>query len=250
MAREKESKIYSQLPQIYGYIMRKIDYNIWAEYIYSIVNEYLTKKPKILELAAGNCSLAKYFSEFYPQITASDISINMLKENPSITLPKVCCDMTRLPFKSKFDLIYCAFDSVNYLMTRKKLLELFREAYFLLNQNGIFTFDVSLERNSLLHTKMPERKGMYNGIRFKQISEYDKLKRIHKNIFEIKLKSGEIYTESHKQKIYPFETYFELIELAGLFTVECLKAFSFDSGTAESERVQFIVKRSPQNSGE
>jgi len=245
--QNKESKIYSKLPLIYSHIMQKINYKIWAEYIYSIVNEYLPKKPILLELAAGNCKLAKYLSEFYPQVISTDISLNMLKAGSNVLVHKVCCDMTMLPFKRKFDLIFCAFDSVNYLTSRKKILDLFREIYCLLSENGIFTFDVSLERNSLIHTKQPVRGGIYKGIRFKQESEYDRLSRIHKNIFKIKMSNGEIYTELHKQKIFPFESYFELLELAGLYTVDCLNAFTFDEGKPESERVQFIVKKVNHN---
>lgn len=227
--------------------MQKINYRTWAEYIYSIVNEYLPKKPSILELAAGNCKLAKYLSEFYPQVTATDISPNMLKAGSNVLVKKVCCDMTRLPFKNKFDLIFCAFDSVNYLTSRKKIIDLFRETYCLLSENGIFTFDVSLEKNSIIHTKQPVRSGIYKGIRFKQESEYDKISRVHKNMFKMKMSNGEIYTELHKQKIFPFETYFELLELTGLYTVDCLNAFTFDEGNSASERVQFIVKKVNHN---
>ncbi len=247
MLREKENKIYSQLPLIYSYLMRKIDYRIWAEYIYSIVSEDLPANPAVLELASGNCRLAKHLSEFYTKITASDISINMLQSGSNVPVPKVCCDMVRLPFKTKFDLVFCAFDSVNYLTSKKKILYLFREVKLLLAVNSIFTFDVSLERNSLIHTKQPERKGVYNGIRFKQLSEYDKLKRIHKNIFKFETTGGEFYTETHKQKIYPFETYFELLELAGFYVVECLDAFTYDDGKPGCERVQFITRKKNGN---
>ena len=247
MVWEKENRIYSKLPLIYSYIMRKIDYKIWAEYIYSIVSEDLPVKPRILELAAGNCKLAKYLSEFYPLIIVSDISADMLKSSPGISLHKVCCDMTLLPFKNKFDLIYCAFDSINYLTSRKKILDLFKEINSILNTKGIFTFDVSLEKNSLIHTKQPDRTGLYKGIRFKQKSEYDKLKKIHKNTFHIKLNENEVYTEIHKQKIYSFETYFELLELSGLYVAECLDAFTYNKGNPGCERIQFIARKNNGN---
>jgi len=48
--------------------------------------------------------------------------------------------------------------------------------------------------------------------------------------------------EIHKQKIYKFEDYFEIIAKAGMYVVECLDAFTFNNGNQHSERVQFIVK--------
>jgi hypothetical protein len=59
----------------------------------------------------------------------------------------------------------------------------------------------------------------------------------------MKRKSGEVYTEVHRQKIFTFETYFELLELAGLTVKNCYDAFSFEEGNADSERVQFITKK-------
>ena len=150
--------------------------------------------------------------------------------------------MTMLPFKSKFDLIYSTFDSVNYLTSKKSLLNLFKGIKEILKDDGIFTFDVSLERNSLLHVEKPVRKGSCCGISFVHNTSYNKKMRIHKNIFKIKIEN-DIFTEVHKQKIYPFELYFDLIDSAGLYVVECMETFSFIKASADSERVQFIVKK-------
>ncbi|MDR3628113.1 MAG: methyltransferase domain-containing protein, partial [Ignavibacteriaceae bacterium] len=201
----------------------------------------------VLELGAGNCSFAKHFSIYFPKLLVTDISQNMLLSNESGLFPRVCCNMTALPFKNKFDIIYSTFDSVNYLTSRKKLLDMFKQVSGLLTDKGVFTFDASLEKNSLLHAKEPERKGSYNGIKFKQKSEYDTVTKIHKNTFMIKLETGEIFSEMHKQKIFPFETYFELLEQAGLLVKHCYTAFTYKDGSGESERVQFITKRIRKN---
>ena len=154
--------------------------------------------------------------------------------------------MTNIPFKIKFDLIYSTFDSVNYLTSRKKLLDLFKQVSELLSPDGVFTFDASLEKNSMTHIKEPLRKGIFNGIHFEQTSEYNKISRVHKNVFMIKDNDG-IHTEVHRQKIFPFETYFELMDLAGLYVKRCYNSFSYDEGNADSERVQFILKKVKSN---
>ena len=118
---------------------------------------------------------------------------------------------------------------------------LFKDIKRILKDGAIFTFDVSLEPNSLKHVKEPFRSGEYNGIRFVQKSRYNPKSRIHKNIFRMEFKDR-VYTETHKQKIYPFVEYFELISKAGLNVMECFEAFSFKDGNAGSERVQFLVR--------
>jgi len=150
--------------------------------------------------------------------------------------------MTCLPFNKQFDLIYSTFDSVNYLLSKRKLLNLFYEVKRVLKEDGIFTFDVSLEKNSLEFENSFDREGNYEGYSFYRKSRYSRKSRIHKNIFKITGKNGSIITEVHKQKIFKFDTYFDLIDKAGMYVVECLDTFTFNNGSENSERVQFIVK--------
>ena len=113
----------------------------------------------------------------------------------------------------------------------------------MLCDNGIFTFDASLERNSISHTSQPVRKATYNGFRYVHKSIYNKKSRIHKNIFDIISPDGKIYKEIHKQKILEYYDYFDLIERAGLYVVECFDAFTFKNGRAGSKRIQLVVKK-------
>jgi len=146
-----------------------------------------------------------------------------------------------IPFKRKFDLIVSAFDSVNYLISKKKLLALFDEIYRTLSDNGIFTFDVSLEKNSYRHIKDPIRIGSYKGVQYKQETDYNSIKNIHRNVFIITYPDGNMFKEIHIQKIYSFETYFDLMNSAKLAVKECYNAFTFKDGSAKSSRVQFII---------
>ena len=243
----KRKKNYEILPLIYNYLMRNISYKLWAQYLATILNKLVPSSGKVLELGAGNCSFANYFSNFFPNIIATDLSKNMLNSDSKNIIPKIVCDMTLLPFNTKFDLIYSTFDSVNYLMSKKKLFALFKQAKELLNDEGIFTFDASLEKNSLIHSYKPERRGKYKGVEFLQISHYNKKSRIHYNYFELKMNNGVIFSEIHKQKIFSFNVYFDLIEKAGLYVLKCYETFSFRDGSQDSKRVQFIIKRRNKN---
>ena len=239
-------EIYNKLSLIYNSVMNKVRYDRWSEYLLAVVEMYINEDADVLELAAGNCNFAEYFVQYFPKLIVSDKSLKMLAASKINNIPKVCCDMSRLPFKSKFDLIYSTFDSVNYLTSKKSLLNLFKEVKPILKDDGIFTFDVSLEKNSLLHIKEPVRKGSYKGISFIHETSYNKKIRIHKNTFKIKL-NNKIFIEVHRQKIYPFDLYFNIIESAGLYVVECMETFSFIKACEDSERVQFIVKKVKSN---
>ena len=241
--KAKQEKIYDKLPAIYEYLMRKVSYQTWAHYLDSLVSEHLSSRCRVLELAAGNCKLANYLVNYYPGIIATDLSKNMLSSDKKNRMIKVCCDMSSLPFKKHFDLVYSTFDSVNYLRSRKSLLKMFKEVAGILNEDGIFTFDASMERNSLIHSKVPERKGVYKGVEFLQKSEYNPVTRVHTNTFKMKLKNGEEYSEIHKQKIFAFETYFDLLDRAGFYVIKCYDSFTYRDGSPDSERLQFLAKK-------
>ena len=121
-----KTKPYQALPLIYSHLMKRIKYDKWADYLYELVKINCPKKSKVLELAAGDCSFAKYFIKYYPSLTVSDISRSMLSMDNHIK-NKICCNMLYLPFKSKYDLIYSNFDSINYILSVKLLLKLFTE---------------------------------------------------------------------------------------------------------------------------
>ena len=99
-----------------------------------------------------------------------------------------------------------------------------------------------MENNSLEFKRNQKSSGLAKGYRFKRTSKYNPKSRIHKNTFEITNRFGEVIQEEHRQKIYKFDTYFELANEAGLVVVECLEAFTFDHGNENSERIQFILK--------
>jgi SAM-dependent methyltransferase len=222
--------------------MNFVSYKWWARYIYTITRNKTIKNPAVLELAAGNCALAKHLSKLYPDYIASDISLSMLKYYYR-NIKRVCCDMTYLPLNKKFDLIISSFDSVNYLRSKKKLLLLFKEISKSLNGKGVFTFDAALENNSYKHQETASKKGKTSGYKYSRKSIFLPASRIHKNIFTITYPDGNIITEVHRQKIYSYETFFEMANKSGLYVVNCYKAFSMQKGKATTDRVQFIMKR-------
>ena len=222
--------------------MNFVSYKWWARYIYTITRKKTIKNPAVLELAAGNCALAKHLSKLYPDYIASDISLSMLKYC-DLKIKRACCDMTSLPFNKKFDLIISSFDSVNYLTSKKKLLMLFKEVRKSLTENGFFTFDAALESNSYKHQQTASKRGKTLGYIYFRRSVFLPASRIHKNIFTITYPDGNIFTEIHRQKIYLYETFFEMANKSGLYVVNCYKAFSTTKGKATTDRVQFIMKR-------
>jgi SAM-dependent methyltransferase len=237
-----QTKPYSSVAAIYDYLMNSIDYGSWADYIYDIAVYSGVKITNVLEIAAGTGKLAAHLKDRFQNFFLTDISLEMLKRNNDSTLPKVCCDMKALPFKKKFDFVFSTFDSVNYLMTKDDLRKFFLSVKNILAEDGLITFDVSLEPNSLKHLRYLNRHGEVNGITFTQISKYDKRKRIHMNRFIFEYPDGKKLEEVHKQRIYTPNEIFEVLETTGFYAMDCFETFTFRNINPKSERAQFLIK--------
>lgn len=234
---------YSYVADIYSHLMKLINYKDWAEYISALYEAFDMKGDKLLELAGGQCSVSKYLVNKYPKIISTDLSLQMLKKCDNSKINKVCCNMLAPPFKQQFDYIFSTFDSVNYLITEDHLRVMFLSVSEIMHKNSYFTFDVSLERNSIKYQKHLNRKGVFNGIKYIQKSNYNREERIHYNDFQLVFENGQVYEEQHKQKIYEFEDYFRILEDTDLRVVACFDSFTFDNANHKTERAQFILKK-------
>ncbi len=237
------AKDYSTLAQFYSHLMKSIDYKKWANYIFEISGEMGSKNLSVLELASGTGNVSAHLIKKFSDLLISDSSVEMLRQNQDFINSKICFDMTAIPLKKKFDFVYSTFDSVNYLLTKEKFVKMLSEVHRVLYNDGIFTFDVSLEKNSLRYQKYLNRKGKFHGIKYSQKSSFDLKNRIHLNFFEITLADGTAVEEIHKQKIYRFEEYFRFIDESGFYVSKCLEAFSWKDAGRNSERAQFILKK-------
>ena len=233
---------YKIVSKIYDHLMKTISYHEWGRYIVDLKEFYCSDAKSFLEIAAGSGKLAFHLNQIFPKPVLLDISQSMLL-NIDRDEKRVCADMTELPFKNNFDFIYSTFDSINYLMDEKALQQYFAEVNSILSSNGVFTFDASLENNSIKNVKRLNRTGKFQNILYTQHSEYNYDTKIHSNKFKVKLENGEIFEEFHSQKIYNFELYFELADNVGLKVVDCFDAFTFEDASGESERIQFVIKK-------
>lgn len=234
---------YDKVSVIYNHLMRDVDYNNWAKYINKIADYHLSNSKNVLELAAGNCRISELLSGKFRNFTATDISLSMLKSSPSGNFKKICCDMKTLPFKTDFDFIFSAFDSINYIVSQRELFKFFKGIKSILVVDGIFTFDASLEKNSLNFVIPKISTETCNGYKYRKLSYFKKRTHLHINEFIIQDTSGNEFKEIHRQKIYKLNTYFKLIDRAGLQIRACYNCFTFEDAGEDSQRVQFVLRK-------
>lgn len=176
----------------------------------------------ILDISCGTGSLIHELSREY-EVVGSDISEDMIRvaaeKYPDLTF--VVSHMADLKWKSPFDLIISAFDSMNYLTDREHLSKSLRNIKGLLTEKGHFLFDFNTVRFfEDLHHGIFERNT--DNIYFKQICEYDSESKIAKTIFDF----GGMNQELHIQKGWQYEDMLGLLRDAGyevLYSHDMLK---------------------------
>jgi len=235
---------YHNVSLIYDQLMSGINYRFWAKYVYQLIRRYhKNRNSSVLELAAGNGNLTKFLYKKFKDYVVSDKSISMLKNFKVSQLHTICFDMLFPSVSKEFDVILCSFDSVNYILSKKKLKIFFNNISSLMKEDGIFLFDVGLVRNSLHHQKYASKSGSINDVKFSRVSIFLPKSKIHKNIFEFYFNDGTKRIEIHRQKIFELNELFDIIDQSNLYVVDCFNAFTFKDCKENNFRAQFVVKR-------
>ena len=241
-------KNYTSLADFYGTLMKHIDYTLWAKYLIDITVKYNIHVNNLLEIGGGDGKLAKVLSRKFPNYYLSDKSLLLLGKS-TFTKKRICCDMSALPFSQHFDFVLAAFDTINYLNSKKSFKELLSEVSSITKTDGIFTFDVSLEKNSLPHINGKMKSYSFQNQKIEHLSIFNPKNHMHQNEFTFYKAGNVVEKEIHKQKIFPFDFYLKQIEKSDFYIIDCLEAFGFRKGKPESKRVQFILKKVNKNAG-
>jgi SAM-dependent methyltransferase len=115
-----------------------------SAYIRSLIEEHHPEARTLLELACGTGSVMKQLASSY-EVTGVDRSEAMLavarEKLPDARL--VEGDMTTVDLGETFDVVLCAFDSINHLLRFEEWEVVFDRARAHLSDGGIFVFDVN-----------------------------------------------------------------------------------------------------------
>jgi SAM-dependent methyltransferase len=248
--KSKKVDQYSKLALIYDHIMRHVDYTSWANFISSILKMNEINSGNILDVSCGTGSFLLKLSKYGYNLYGCDISAEMInqallkskKNNVNIAL--FIQDMRDLKFDVTFDGAVSLFDSINYLKTEDDLLKNLISVSSILNDKGIFIFDICTESNSLKNFFDYNEMGEYKFMIYHRKSYYLKNKRLQINEINIVDKNaGERYKEIHKQRIYTIEEIQKIINLSPLKLLSVYDNLSFNPPNSQTERIDFVLNK-------
>ncbi len=232
-------KPYEKLGKFYkkGWGKESIKY---GDLIYNVINIYNLNIKSVLDVACGTGILAsKLYNENF-EVSGIDISedmINVAKETTT-GIEFAVADMVNFTLNKKFQLITCAFDALNYLVTDSDMKKTLKNVFLHLEDNGIFIFDINTpvlyeER----HFGIIDRK--FDNIEFKQILEYDKASKIGKTVFDF----GDNQCETHIQKAYTVEEMDAFLLNSGFEIMNRYKDFRLSPIDDKAYKIFYVVKK-------
>lgn len=238
---------YGKFAAVYDGLMEDIPYEKYVEWVASHV-----ASGKLLDVACGTGTLSQLFAEMGYDVTASDLSEDMLTvanqrfQEANQSIPVLQLSMDNLEGLDGFDIVTIAIDSLNYLQGGQQVQQTFSEVHAALNSGGHFFFDVhSVFKVDVVYMASPF---VYDAEEIAYIWHTEPGEAEHSVIHDMTFfvrhnDLFERFEETHEQQTFQVDDYVKWLEAAG-FSVESITAdFSDESPDEESERVFFHARK-------
>lgn len=242
---------YETFAFVYDEVMDSSLYQQWLDFS----NRHFPKETeRILELACGTGALAIAFSKAGYNVTALDLSEDMLSVaseravEQEASVQFVSGDMMDLSEVGLYQGITCYSDSLCYMEDEHAVQQVFDTVYEALEEGGVFLFDV----HSIYQvtTIFPEYSYHYQTDEFAFLWDSyvgdEKYSIEHFLTFFLKNQQNNQFTrydELHKERTYPIETYILLLENAGFSNLKVYSDFSDEEPSEESARWFFVCTK-------
>jgi len=140
---------YHELAQSYDRLTNDVDYDATVDFYYEILKREGLSPRTAVDLACGTGSVALRLAKRGVQVTAVDMSWEMLmvaqqKAAEADVYPQFACQKLQdLQLPRGVDLAVCALDSMDYILDPNDCRKAIRRVYKALNPGGCFIFDVN-----------------------------------------------------------------------------------------------------------
>lgn len=257
MKNTEDSCSYEAFAYVYDTFMDNIPYEIWADYVHSLLKEQGIEDGLLLDLGCGTGSFTELMSKKGYSMIGLDSSEDMLeiamdkKVESGLDILYLQQDMREFELYGTVRAVACICDSMNYILEEEEILETFRLVNNYLDPGGIFIFDLNTEfkyqeqiGNSTIAESRQECSFIWENYYDpkEQINEYDLTLFIQEEDDLYRR-----YQETHYQRAYSLEVIKDLLEQAGLIFLAAYDAFTKEPVRPDSERIYIVAKESGKN---
>ena len=245
---------YTSFAQVYDLFMDNVPYEEWCEYIKDILSQYGINDGLLLDLGCGTGKMCRIMSGCGYDLIGVDNSPEMLeiaREHSEDNTLYLNQDMREFELYGTVRAVYCACDSVNYILSEEELIQVFKLVNNYLDPKGIFFFDFNT--NYKYETIIGDRviaetrddcsfiwENFYDPE--EMMNEYDLTVFVREN--EEEPDTFRRFQETHFQRGYTLEEMRGFIEEAGLVFLKAYDADTLEEVTPQSQRIYCVAQES------
>ena len=246
---------YTSFAQVYDLFQDNIPYGEWADYLKSLLNEYGVKDGLVLDLGCGTGSITELLAKAGYDMIGVDNSEDMLeiamdkRSRSGLDILYLLQDMREFELYGTVKAAVSICDSMNYILEKEDLVQVFKLVNNYLDPSGIFIFDMNTEykyTHLLADGTFAENREESS---FIWENFYDEEERINEYDLTLFIKEGELFRkfeETHYQRSYSLDTIRKLAEMSGLELLHIYDAFTHEEPKVDSERVYVVLRRPGQ----
>ncbi|WBW99399.1 class I SAM-dependent DNA methyltransferase [Oceanirhabdus sp. W0125-5] len=242
---------YNRLAEIYDQLIYEdVDYKKIGNFIMNQMEELDINKKKYLDLACGTGNLTASIGENFNTVYGLDLSQDMLcKAEDKLRQSKLnhklfCMDITDFNINDKVDLVTSCLDSTNYIIEEKKIIDYFNCVYNVLNEKGIFVFDINSEYK--LREVLGNNTYTYDEEDVFYVWENEIENQCINMYLTFFIKNGQVYErfdEEHTERIYSVKMIESILKSCGFDIIKIRDNYSENKITETTERIIFVVKK-------
>ena len=261
----QEAEVYSRFARVYDELMDETPYEKWCDRIVLMICEYGVSKPErdsedilasernlVVDLGCGTGTLTELLYRAGYDMVGIDLSDAMLeramekRDESGSEILYLQQDMRELSLYSTVGTVISVCDSINYILEKEELTEVFSRVNNYLYPGGLFIFDFNTDykyREVIGDTVIAENR---EDCSFIWDNDYDHEGGI--NVYDLTLflrREDDLYekvTETHLQRGYQPEEIRELLEKAGMNILLMKDSDTEGEVTPESERIYVVAK--------
>ena len=240
---------YTSFARVYDLFMDNVPYEMWCEYLTTILAENGIESGLILDLGCGTGKLTRLMEKKGYDMIGVDNSFEMLdiaRESECENILYLMQDMREFELYGTVKAIYSACDSLNYILEEEELLTVFQLVNNYLDPGGLFVFDINTPfkyQELLAENTFAETRDEGSFIWENYYDEEEKINEYDLTLY-IEEEDGRFarYQEVHYQKCYELSVIKDLLQEAGLEFVAAYDAYSKNPVAEDSEKITIVAR--------
>ena len=246
---------YRDLAFSYDRLTNDVDYEAVVDFYFQILEKESLTPRTAVDLACGTGSVALLLARKGLQVTAVDMSEDMLtvaeqkaqgmKQPPRF----VCQKLQKLSLPRGVDLAVCALDSMDYITDPKDCQQAIKRIYRVLNPGGCFIFDVNTPQKLQAmdgQIFLDEDDDVYCVWR----GEFDEGTNICTYGMDLFQRSGQAWHrsfEEHQEYAYSAQQLVGYLKAAGFTNIAVYADRSFDAPDNNAQRIYLKARKGKIN---